>query len=184
MYEQPQQNYNQQPQGCNINPQLAEDDVTRELFPMPQPGESFVLKRGGIKFEGRLPERGKITGSGCFFLTTKRIVFVASRKSNGKFYTNREDFSSFEVPIQNLTVTPKFHQPFFWANYLELQVRSSDESIIPGVSTIYLSFYDGGYIYLYCQFFFCLELHYFFSLFTFEQSHAYTKNIANVFDKF
>ncbi|CAD7936226.1 unnamed protein product [Amoebophrya sp. A25] len=28
-----------------INPTLAEDQVTRELFPLPRPGEVFILKR-------------------------------------------------------------------------------------------------------------------------------------------
>mmetsp|Transcript_115195 Transcript_115195/g.372688 ORF Transcript_115195/g.372688 Transcript_115195/m.372688 type:complete len:221 (+) Transcript_115195:94-756(+) len=93
-----------------VNPTLAEDSVSKELFPLHQSGEAFALKRDNIDFECILP-RGKLWGKGCFFLSSKRIVFVCLSKSC------RADFKSFEIPLATL-LEPKFNQPIFGANYL------------------------------------------------------------------
>lgn len=98
-----------------INPTLADDSATGELFPLPLSGETFVLKRDGIGFECTLPAGHKLTGSGVFFLSSKRIVFIATEKSC------RSDFKSFQVPMAPLVepgFLPQFRQPAFGANYL------------------------------------------------------------------
>mmetsp|Transcript_41075 Transcript_41075/g.114160 ORF Transcript_41075/g.114160 Transcript_41075/m.114160 type:complete len:222 (-) Transcript_41075:100-765(-) len=95
-----------------VNPVLAQDGVSGELFPLPQSEESFVLKRDGIDFECKLARGGKLWGRGCFFLSSKRLVFVASERSA------RADFKSFEIPLATLR-SPSFQQPIFGANYLE-----------------------------------------------------------------
>eukprot|EP00439_Symbiodinium_sp_Y106_P043617 s6831_g5.t1 len=63
---------------------------------MPETGEAFVLKRDNIDFECSLPRGGKLWGRGSFFLSSKRIVFVALDKSC------RQDFRSFAIPLQTL----------------------------------------------------------------------------------
>jgi len=121
-----------------INPTLANDSVSRQLFPLPQAGEAFILKRDGIDFESKLPAGGKLWGRGCFFLSSKRIVFVAVSKSC------RNDFTSFEIPLSGMS-SPKFNQPVFGANYLSGFVKSVDPSgpLSHGV-TWSLTFNSGG----------------------------------------
>mmetsp|Transcript_17366 Transcript_17366/g.47320 ORF Transcript_17366/g.47320 Transcript_17366/m.47320 type:complete len:215 (-) Transcript_17366:106-750(-) len=102
-----------------INPTLAKDDVSGDLFPLPSAGEAFILKRDGIDFSCALPRGGKLTGRGVFYLSSKRIVFVSSK-------SNRPDFTSFEVFLETLKA-PKFNQPIFGANYL-----SGDAAPLPG----------------------------------------------------
>lgn len=125
-----------------INPVLAQDQETADLFPLPQAGETFVLKRDNIVFEGRLPVGGKLWGRGVFFLTTKRIVFLVKSKAN------RQDFKSFEIPLARLD-KPKFHQPIFGANYLggrlePLESEPAGSPLAGGATTVYLTFNSGG----------------------------------------
>lgn len=95
-----------------VNPVLAQDGDSGALFPLPQSGETFVLKREGIDFECTLPRGQKLWGRGNFFLSSKRLVFVASVRSG------RADFKSFEIPLATLS-QPSFEQPIFGANYLK-----------------------------------------------------------------
>mmetsp|Transcript_77846 Transcript_77846/g.176037 ORF Transcript_77846/g.176037 Transcript_77846/m.176037 type:complete len:216 (+) Transcript_77846:51-698(+) len=104
-----------------INPILAQDETSGSLFPLPQSGEAFVLTRDGIDFECRLPRGGKLSGSGCFYLSSKRIVFVATKVSG------RSDFKSFEVPLVSLR-EQSFEQPIFGANYLAGKTGAADEA--------------------------------------------------------
>jgi len=102
-----------------VNPTLAQDTTEGELFPLPQAGETFILKRTGIDFECTLAQGRALWGRGVFFMSTKRIVFVSSAKSC------RPDFKSFEIPLASVC-EHKFNQPIFGANYLSGQVRPSD----------------------------------------------------------
>eukprot|EP00928_Gymnodinium_smaydae_P063541 TRINITY_DN47096_c0_g1_i1.p1 TRINITY_DN47096_c0_g1~~TRINITY_DN47096_c0_g1_i1.p1 ORF type:complete len:212 (-),score=48.15 TRINITY_DN47096_c0_g1_i1:64-699(-) len=121
-----------------INPVLAQDEVTRELFPLPVGGEAFVLKRDGIDFECELRPGGKLWGRGVFFLSSKRIVFVATGKAN------RADFKSFEVNLATLD-NPKFNQPIFGANYLSgIASPSATSESAFGPTQFSLTFNNGG----------------------------------------
>eukprot|EP00929_Paragymnodinium_shiwhaense_P030098 TRINITY_DN17113_c0_g1_i1.p1 TRINITY_DN17113_c0_g1~~TRINITY_DN17113_c0_g1_i1.p1 ORF type:complete len:218 (+),score=42.52 TRINITY_DN17113_c0_g1_i1:120-773(+) len=121
-----------------VNPVLAQDDHSGELFPLPESGEAFILKRDGIDFEGKLPRGGKLTGRGVFFMSSKRIVFVATEKSG------RKDFKSFAIPFVSLQ-KPKFEQPIFGANYLGGVAHPVEEgSIVDGGADFALTFNNGG----------------------------------------
>mmetsp|Transcript_37881 Transcript_37881/g.98003 ORF Transcript_37881/g.98003 Transcript_37881/m.98003 type:complete len:199 (+) Transcript_37881:62-658(+) len=125
-----------------INPVLAQDQATNELFPLPQAGESFVLKRDNIHFACRLPSGQKLKGTGVFFLSSTRIVFLAKTKSS------RADFKSFEIPLTKLD-KPRFHQPIFGANYLGgvvyPAVPDAGGPLAGGRPTsVSLTFYSGG----------------------------------------
>eukprot|EP00386_Alphamonas_edax_P005451 GDKI01017563.1.p1 GENE.GDKI01017563.1~~GDKI01017563.1.p1 ORF type:complete len:343 (-),score=84.63 GDKI01017563.1:160-1188(-) len=122
-----------------INPILAMDQNTRQLFPMAEPGELFILRRDGIDFQAKLPT-GTMKGSGEFFLTSKRIVFL----KKGDPSTHKE-FTSFELPLRHMQ-NPKFQQPIFGANYLEGKIAPNMEAGNPitGTATFYLTFNKGG----------------------------------------
>mmetsp|Transcript_76234 Transcript_76234/g.168371 ORF Transcript_76234/g.168371 Transcript_76234/m.168371 type:complete len:221 (-) Transcript_76234:94-756(-) len=128
-----------------VNPLLAQDGATQSLFPMPEAGEAFVLKRDNIDFECALPRGGKLWGRGCFFLSSKRIVFVAGDKSC------RQDFRSFAIPLQMLR-KPKFEQPIFGPNYLAGSTKPAPGSendpaaapLLGGDTVFYLTFRSGG----------------------------------------
>lgn len=124
-----------------INPVLAQDQSTGELFPLPQGGETFVLKRDNIWFEAKLPSGAKLTAKGIFFLSSARIVFL------GKESSNRADFKSFEIPLA-LLGRPKFNQPIFGANYLSGDVSppagDTTSPLAGGYTTMSLTFNSGG----------------------------------------
>lgn len=123
-----------------INPTLAQDQATGDLFPLPLAGETFILKRDGISFSGVVPSGGKLSGKGMFFLSSSRIVFVASTGSN------RPDFKSFEIPFRMIE-SSKFKQPIFSANYLETFVRPSAAAagaLSGGTTKANLYFKNGG----------------------------------------
>merc|ERR1712150_11073 len=94
-----------------VNPTLARDETNGEVFPLPKTGEVFALKRQGIAFQTKLASGHQLSGTGTFFLSNKRIVFVASVSSC------RPDFKSFEISLGSL-YDPSFKQPIFGANYL------------------------------------------------------------------
>ncbi|CAD7963430.1 unnamed protein product [Amoebophrya sp. A120] len=121
----------------SINPTLAEDQVTKELFPLPRPGEVFILKRENIFFESA-SRKARCKALGLFMLSSQRFVFVAQKDKNN------EDFGSFEIPMDSI-LKQEFQQPIFGCNYLELQVTSTDPSITGDTNfPIYLYFYEGG----------------------------------------
>jgi len=95
----------------SINPTLADDATSGGLFPLPLSSETFVLKRDGIAFDCSLGSGHKLWGNGSFFLSSKRIVFIATEKSC------RNDFKSFQVLLATME-EPAFKQPAFGANYL------------------------------------------------------------------
>eukprot|EP00933_Yihiella_yeosuensis_P078689 TRINITY_DN9044_c2_g1_i1.p1 TRINITY_DN9044_c2_g1~~TRINITY_DN9044_c2_g1_i1.p1 ORF type:complete len:233 (+),score=29.80 TRINITY_DN9044_c2_g1_i1:126-824(+) len=94
-----------------VNPLLANDSSSDSLFPMPEGGEQFVLKRNNVDFECELPTGSKLWGRGNAFLSSKRLVFLTVERSC------RQDFKSFAIPLQTMR-KPKFEQPIFGANYL------------------------------------------------------------------
>mmetsp|Transcript_162704 Transcript_162704/g.312419 ORF Transcript_162704/g.312419 Transcript_162704/m.312419 type:complete len:202 (-) Transcript_162704:168-773(-) len=123
-----------------INPVLAADQDTGELFPLPQAGENFLLKRDGISFTGKLPGGGSLSGKGMFFMSSSRIVFLANKKSS------RPDFKSFEIPFKMIEKS-QFKQPIFSANYLHTAVRPASADAGPlagGTTTANLYFKNGG----------------------------------------
>eukprot|EP00930_Biecheleria_cincta_P076790 TRINITY_DN64008_c0_g1_i1.p1 TRINITY_DN64008_c0_g1~~TRINITY_DN64008_c0_g1_i1.p1 ORF type:complete len:242 (-),score=33.83 TRINITY_DN64008_c0_g1_i1:102-776(-) len=128
-----------------VNPMLAQDGASGSLFPMPESGEAFVLRRDNIDFECVLPRGGKLWGRGCFFLSSKRIVFVSEGKSC------RQDFKSFGIPLQTIK-KPKFEQPIFGANYLTGATKPAPGTeadpmaapLIGGDTLFYLTFRSGG----------------------------------------
>merc|ERR1712217_458648 len=91
---------------------------------------------------GKLPVGGKLTGKGIFYLSSKRIVFLAKAKSC------RADFKSFEIPLDRFDKF-KFNQPIFGANYLggETRLPSSSDGPSPlegGPTKVSLTFNSGG----------------------------------------
>jgi len=141
-----------QAQLMSVNPVLAEDFFNGTLFPVPYPGEHFILKRDSIKFKCKFAQGGKLTAKGVFFLSSERIVFVATSNSC------RVDFRSFEIPLRSLK-REKFEQPIFGANYLAGEVGPSNDlgsAPLGGAPAKFsLTFYSGG-----CQTF----LHLFFQM--------------------
>ena len=128
-----------------INPVLAQDETTGQLFPLCESGENMILRREDIHFKCTLPRGGKLTGHGCFFFSTTRIVFVVEKKKS-----SRADFTSFEIPLVKLQ-EPKFEQPIFGANYLRGLTReprepdSNEPSPLSGGPTAWsLTFNSGG----------------------------------------
>eukprot|EP00392_Amoebophrya_sp_AT5.2_P003855 g3860.t1 len=120
-----------------INPTLAEDQVTKELFPLPRPGEVFILKRQNIFFESG-SRRAICKAMGLFMLSSQRFVFVAQKDKN------KADFGSFEIPLEGI-LKQEFQQPIFGCNYLELQVTSGDPQVTGDTNfPVYLYFYEGG----------------------------------------
>mmetsp|Transcript_46542 Transcript_46542/g.122912 ORF Transcript_46542/g.122912 Transcript_46542/m.122912 type:complete len:220 (-) Transcript_46542:17-676(-) len=109
-----------------VNPTLAQDTASGDLFPLPASGESMLLKRNDIDFECTLPVGGKLWGKGFLYLSTKRIIFVAAQK------TCRGDFTSFEIPLITLS-RPQFNQPIFGANYLSGKARPEPGAPAGGV---------------------------------------------------
>mmetsp|Transcript_40653 Transcript_40653/g.71547 ORF Transcript_40653/g.71547 Transcript_40653/m.71547 type:complete len:219 (+) Transcript_40653:42-698(+) len=123
-----------------INPVLARDEATGSLFPLPQSGETFVLKRDEIDFECKLPRGGKLRGRGQFFLSSTRLVFLGDK------WSSRADFKSFEVPLKRWG-NPKFEQPIFGANYLTglTEPEADDGGPLSGGHTSFsLTFNAGG----------------------------------------
>mmetsp|Transcript_20796 Transcript_20796/g.48235 ORF Transcript_20796/g.48235 Transcript_20796/m.48235 type:complete len:226 (-) Transcript_20796:108-785(-) len=125
-----------------INPTLAKDDAGN-LFPIPMSGETWLLKRDDINFECKVPSGGKLSGSGCFYLSGKRIVFIASGRSS------RQDFKAFDIPLKLLLrETVKFQQPIFGANYLEGQITGENldasSPLAGGYTSWSLTFRAGG----------------------------------------
>ncbi|CDJ42121.1 hypothetical protein, conserved [Eimeria tenella] len=122
-----------------LNPVLAEDG-SGKLFPLPAAGEIFFLRRDNIGFRLRGPG-ANLKGSGCFFLSSSRIVFLRA----GKVESHGSSFSSCELPL-HLMQQAQFKQPIFGANYLEGQVHPKQEAENPiqGTSTFTLTFNAGG----------------------------------------
>jgi len=124
----------------SINPVLTRDESNDELLPQPLPGETFILKRGDIWFDGRLPSgMGKLTAKGTMFFTNQRMVFVALSDRNSK------DFHSFEIPLKQVTKY-SFEQPIFGANYMDIRGEAAPGNSVQmvGALTTYWSFYNGG----------------------------------------
>ena len=113
-----------------VNPVLTRDAFTNELFPVASTGELFVLRREDIKFEATVPEFGKLKSSGMFYLTNQRLVYVT--KSPG----SRVDFVSLEISFNEISGMPRFEQPIFGANYLDVKTQSG--------ARVYLTFNSGG----------------------------------------
>eukprot|EP00922_Rhytidocystis_sp_ex-Travisia-forbesii_P066113 GHVS01098179.1.p1 GENE.GHVS01098179.1~~GHVS01098179.1.p1 ORF type:complete len:225 (-),score=25.65 GHVS01098179.1:172-846(-) len=122
-----------------VNPVLAQDSQTGELFPLPIPGEVFFIKRKGIGLKAETPT-GTMKGSGTFVLTSRRIVFMKDGKPE-----QHRDFTSFELPM-HLISSPKFEQPIFGANYMKGKVDPlvGAENALPGTTTWHLTFNKGG----------------------------------------
>lgn len=126
-----------------VNPTLAMDETRGSLFPLPQSGEAFVLKRDGIDFECTLPQGSKLWARrGSFFLSSTRIVFVSGKS------TCRADFKSFEMPLGTMQ-DYKFNQPIFGANYLSGTITPVDLSdtsspLVGGRTSFSLTFNSGG----------------------------------------
>ncbi|OEH77538.1 hypothetical protein cyc_02604 [Cyclospora cayetanensis] len=121
-----------------LNPVLAED-ASGSLFPLPQSGEVFFLKRASIGFKLKGPGVS-LKGNGSFFLSSQRIVFL----KQGKVQTHGS-FSSCELPL-HLVQRAQFKQPIFGANYIEGTVHPKQEAESPlqGTSTWSLTFNAGG----------------------------------------
>eukprot|EP00920_Eleutheroschizon_duboscqi_P002130 GHVT01005335.1.p1 GENE.GHVT01005335.1~~GHVT01005335.1.p1 ORF type:complete len:256 (+),score=20.36 GHVT01005335.1:411-1178(+) len=113
--------------------------ILEDLFPLPMENEVFFLRRTGISFQAKTPTI-TFKGSGDFYLTSRRVVFVRSGKPD-----QHRDFTSFELPLF-LLQDPKFQQPIFGANYMEgtVQPLTSAENSITGNSKWRLTFNKGG----------------------------------------
>ena len=88
-----------------LNPALVDD------VPVAVDGELFMLQRGGIAFESKIEGLGKFSAQGTIFVTTFRIVFVATAPTTQHGLA----FQSFDIPIKNIQ-QENFNQPIFGAN--------------------------------------------------------------------
>ena len=121
----------------SINPIMAEDQISGELVPLPQPGEIFVLKRDHIYFQSG-SRKNVCKAMGCFLLSSARLVFVAVDQKNKK------DFGAFEMPLGDI-LEQVFQQPIFGCNYLELKMVSKTPEVTGDAEfPVYLYFYEGG----------------------------------------
>ena len=111
-----------------VNPCLFQCS-TGELVPAAIEGETLILKRRGLVMDCKLAGPGKLSGKGDLFLTSHRLVFIATESKS------RQDFGSLSVSLSELTEVPCFEQPIFGANYLRLSTADS---------FINLRFYEGG----------------------------------------
>jgi hypothetical protein len=120
-----------------VNPDLAHEAGSEaELFPLPQAGETLILRREQIHFSGDLGPQGTLFGVGAFYLTSTRIVFVCESQAN------RPDFKSFGITLSDL-VNVAFQQPVFGANYLEGIVKPTDSFLVQPAKWS-LQFRSGG----------------------------------------
>ena len=113
-----------------VNPVLTRDYLSDELLPWSNEEELFVLRRQDINFEATIPEFGKLKSSGMFFLTNQRLVYVTESPGS------RADFKSLEILLSEIAGVPKFEQPIFGANYLDIKTNSGARA--------YFTFYSGG----------------------------------------
>eukprot|EP00742_Colponemidia_sp_Colp-10_P003331 GILJ01003546.1.p1 GENE.GILJ01003546.1~~GILJ01003546.1.p1 ORF type:complete len:1025 (-),score=122.06 GILJ01003546.1:1287-4361(-) len=113
------------------NPPLYSNGI-----PVPIAGEYMVLNRKGIVFSAKVPGMGTLSGSGVFYLSTLRIVFVAT-KSDGAL-----PFQAFDIPLANIG-NEKFNQPIFGANNMTFRVEPLWGSI-PAPAEVKLTFKEGG----------------------------------------
>eukprot|EP00743_Colponemidia_sp_Colp-15_P008199 GILK01008891.1.p1 GENE.GILK01008891.1~~GILK01008891.1.p1 ORF type:complete len:275 (-),score=25.50 GILK01008891.1:49-873(-) len=113
------------------NPPLYSNGI-----PVPIAGEYLVLHRKGIAFTAKVPGMGTLSGSGVFYLSTLRIVFVAT-KSDGAL-----PLQSFDIPLAHIG-NEKFNQPIFGANNMTFRVEPLWGSI-PAPAEVKLTFKEGG----------------------------------------
>lgn len=96
----------------SVNPFFLRDSVSSEIYPQPEIGEVFLIRRDSVSAELISSVHGKLAGSGVVFLTNKRIVFHSlSSKS-------RIDFMGFQLNLRMIHEL-QFHQPVFGANFLK-----------------------------------------------------------------
>lgn len=106
-------------------------------FPLPFPGEVFVLTRDKICLHVKDADLNLKSLKGRLFVTSMRQVFMPSnlQKSRG--------VESFELPWRGLW-GERFNQPIFGVNNLTADVQYYDEQPFNGELSIRLDFMEGG----------------------------------------
>ena len=124
------------------NPQLDGNRV-----PALMEGEALALHRRGISFTAKSGST-KVSGSGDLYVSTLRLVFVASRAGAG--------LAAFDVPLATLA-EESFNQPIFGANNLTGTSPPLDvgEGTLPGTIKWCFAFTEGG-VGTFLHFFFTL----------------------------
>eukprot|EP00916_Digyalum_oweni_P019736 GHVL01032932.1.p1 GENE.GHVL01032932.1~~GHVL01032932.1.p1 ORF type:complete len:189 (+),score=31.19 GHVL01032932.1:30-596(+) len=126
----------------SINPVLVRNAALGTIYPsLTEVGEVIILHRDNISFKSTTPDNVTTfsASDGRLYLTNKRLIFI----SKGK--TNRPDFTSFEAPLDLITVY-EFKQPIFGCNYLytEVSPKRGARNCIPVNAQIKWSFKQGG----------------------------------------
>ena len=85
------------------NPALSANRLPEQIA-----GEMIMLSRAGIEFTAKSGAH-KFHAHGDLYVTTLRVVFVASRASGS--------FQAFDLPLATMR-SEKFNQPIFGANNL------------------------------------------------------------------
>jgi WW domain-binding protein 2 len=106
-------------------------------FPLPFPGEVFVLTRDKIDITVKDAHMNLKSLKGRLFVTSLRMVFMPSDP------TRSQNCQSLEMPFRGLW-DEFFHQPIFAVNNLTATIQYYDEQPFSGTLTIKLEFREGG----------------------------------------
>lgn len=94
-----------------LNPPLNPE--TR--WPLPVPGEMFILHRDGLQCDVKIPTVGKFRGRGILMISSIRITFICEDPS----VQNGVVFDALDIPILYISAS-KFDQPIFGANNIQV----------------------------------------------------------------
>ena len=109
-------------------------------IPSAVPGELFLLMRKGISGSFKIPGIGQVKGKGVLYMTTLRLVFVATPPQTDR---SGHQFSAFDMPVAYIS-SEKFNQPIFGANNLSGTCEPIAEMGLQGPTTFKLTFRHGG----------------------------------------
>jgi len=109
-------------------------------IPAAVPGELFLLMRKGISGTFKVPGIGQVKGKGVLYMTTLRLVFVATPPVADR---SGHQFSAFDMPVSYVS-SEKFNQPIFGANNLTGTCEPIAEMGLQGPTTFKLTFRHGG----------------------------------------
>lgn len=123
-----------------LNPPLIIGAGVEAPIPAAVPGELFLLMRKGISGSFTVPGIGKVKGKGVLYMTTLRLVFVATPPVADKA---GHQFSAFDMPVAYIS-NEKFNQPIFGANNLSGTCEPITEMGLQGPTTFKLTFRHGG----------------------------------------
>lgn len=107
-------------------------------FPLPFPGEIFLLTRDKTELTIRDQSRHAKKLKGRIFMTNLRMVFLIREADQAK-----AGAQTFEAPFRGLW-DEKLHQPIFGVIHLTASIQYYDEQPFTGDLTMRLDFAQGG----------------------------------------